>query len=390
VVTVDLITGLPKSAGYDSIWVAVDRVSKRIHIAPTTKEIDSVGNARLFRDHIWRHHGLPDQIISDRGPQFVQSFTQELNRLLGIETRSSTSFHPQTDGQTERVNMEIEQYLRMFTNQRQSDWADWLPLAEFAYNNRVHSSTRATPFELDTGRHPRMGVEPRRTSRVEAVNEFTQRMAKTLEETRSALRMAAEDMARYYDAHREEAETFVSGDKVWLDGRNIKTTRPTKKLDDRWFGPFKVEKPVSRNAYKLKLTKAFAQLYPVFHVSLLRRCHPDQITERPQPSRPDPELVGDHLEYEIDKVLDSKLVRSHLHYLVSFKGYGPEENLWLPEENITAPEAIADFRRLNPSAPRRISANVMKELMFRKYENLTTPSTPVAPINTITRRATKS
>lgn len=161
VVSVDLITSLPKSAGYDSIWVAVDRVSKRIHIAPTTKEIDSVDNACLFQDHVWRHHGLPDQIISDRGTQFVKSFTQELNRLLGIETRASTAFHPQTDGQTERVNMEIESYLRMFFNQRQTDWAEWLPLVEFSYNNHRHSSTQATPFELDTGRHPRMGVEPR-------------------------------------------------------------------------------------------------------------------------------------------------------------------------------------------------------------------------------------
>jgi len=251
VVTVDLITGLPESHGYDSIWVAVDRVSKRIHVAPTTKEVDAVGNARLFRDHVWRNHGLPDQIISDRGAQFVQSFTQELNHLLGIKTCASTAFHPQTDGQTEWVNMEIEQYLRLFINQWQSDWAEWLPLAEFAYNNRIHSSTQHSPFELDTGRHPRMGVEPQRTSHIEAVNEFTQRMSKTIEETQSALKLAAEDMARYYDACHGEAEVFKIGEKVWLDGWHIKTKRPTKKLDDCWFGPFRVVKVVSRNAYKV-------------------------------------------------------------------------------------------------------------------------------------------
>src|SRR5215472_4077424 len=247
VVTVDLVTDLPICQGYDTIWVAVDRLSKRIHIAPTTKDLDSVGHARLFRDHVWRHHGLPDQVISDRGPQFVRSFTRELNRLLGIETRASTAFHPQTDGQTERVNMEIEQYLRMFCNQRQDDWTEWLPLAEFAYNNRVHSSTRHTPFELDTGRHPRMGIEPRRTSRVEAATEFADRMARTILETQSALKQAADDMARYYDADRKEAEEFKVGDKVWLDAKNIKTQRPVKKVDDRWFGPFKISKVVNRN-----------------------------------------------------------------------------------------------------------------------------------------------
>ena len=106
----------------------------------------------------------------------------------------------------------------MFVNQRQSDWAEWLPLAEFAYNNRVHSSTRHSPFELDTGRHPRMGVEPRR-ARVEAVNEFTDRMSKVMEESRSALKLAAEDMARYYDAHHEEARGLRSVTRSgWMAG----------------------------------------------------------------------------------------------------------------------------------------------------------------------------
>lgn len=390
VVTVDLITQLPKSQGFDAIWVCVDRVSKRIHISPTTVEVDSVGLARLYLQHVWRHHGLPDQIISDRGPQFVSSFTKELNRLLGIETRSSTAFHPQTDGQTERVNMEIEQYLRIFVNERQNDWAEWLPLAEFSYNNRVHSSTQSTPFQLDTGRHPRMGVEPRRPTAVEAVNEFTERMSKTIDETRSALKKAADDMARYYDASHQEAERFEVGDKVWLSGKNINTTRPTKKLDVKWHGPFAVEKVVSRNAYRLGLTKAYSKLYPVFHVSLLRRHHPDEISERLQLDRPEPELVGDHEEYQVNQVLNSRLRSRRLEYLVSFKGYGPEENEWLPEENLeNAKEAIADFRRKNPGAPRRISAVVMNELMFRAYENLTQPP-PSAPISSITRRGVES
>ena len=133
-----------------------------------------------------------------------------------------------------------------------------------------------------------MGVEPRRQSSVEAANEFRDRMVKVMEETRASLKLAAEDMARYYDAHHQEAEVFQVGDKVWLDGRNIKTQRPTKKLDDRWFGPFKVTKVLSRAGYKLALTPAFAKLHPVFHVSLLRRFHPDQIAERPEPDRPGP------------------------------------------------------------------------------------------------------
>jgi len=200
--------------------------------------------------------------------------------------------------------MEVEQYLRLFVNHCQSDWSEWLPLAEFAYNNRVHSSTRRSPFEVDTGRHPRMGVEPRRTSRVEAADDFAQRMAKTLEETRSALKLAADDMARFYDVDHQEAEVFEVGDKVWLDGRNIKTDRPTKKLDDRWFGPFQVTKAHSRNAYRLKLTPGFAKIYPVFHVSFIVS---NLIRSQRDPA--EPVIVDGEPEYEVDKILDSKLLK---------------------------------------------------------------------------------
>ena len=226
---------------------------------------------------------------------------------------------------------------------------------------------------------------------MEAASDFAKRMAQTMDETRSALKLAAEDMARFYDQDHREAEVFQPGDKVWLDGRNIKTVRPTKKMDDRWFGPFVIDKAVSRNAYKLKLTHAFAQLYPVFHVSLLRHFQPDQIAERPQHDHPEPELVDGEPEYEVKELLDSKLIRRRLHYLVSFKGYGPEDNQWLPEENLgNAREAIAEFHRLNPSAPRRISAAAMQALMFRKYENLTEVLPPPKPITTISRRVAES
>ena len=100
------------------------------------------------------------EVISDHGTQFISQFMRELNKLLGIKAAASTACHPQTDGQTEQVNQEIEQYLRLFVNQHQDDWFDWISLAEFSYNNRIHSSTQTTPFLLDNGQHPRLGVEP--------------------------------------------------------------------------------------------------------------------------------------------------------------------------------------------------------------------------------------
>ena len=120
--------------------------------------------------------------------------------MLGIKLAASTAYHPQGDGQTERVNQELEQFLWVFVNKRQDDWQELLSLAEFQYNNHVHSSTQQSPFLLDTGRHPRMGFEPRQQeSRLESVNEFTNRMWNTLEEAKAALAKAKDDMAQYYD-----------------------------------------------------------------------------------------------------------------------------------------------------------------------------------------------
>jgi hypothetical protein len=126
---------------------------------------------------VWKLHGLPRNVVLDRGVQFVLEFTRELYCLLAIRIAASTAYHPQTDGQTEQVNQELEQYLRIFVNEQQDDWDDLLPMAEFQYNNHVHASTRQSPFMLDTGRHPRMGFEPHQPpSHLESVNEFKERM----------------------------------------------------------------------------------------------------------------------------------------------------------------------------------------------------------------------
>src|SRR6516164_8623968 len=132
--------------------------------------------ARLFLHHIWKLHGLPRSIISDRGPQFIAKFMQELYCILSITISSSTAYHPQTDGQTERVNQELEQYLRVFISERQDDWAELLPMAEFQHNNHIHSAMQTTPFLLDSGHAPRMGFKPHTPSQVEAVNKFMECM----------------------------------------------------------------------------------------------------------------------------------------------------------------------------------------------------------------------
>jgi hypothetical protein len=142
---------------------------------------------------------------------------KELNKLLGIQTKLSTVYHPQTDGQTERMNQEIEQYLQMFVSHRQDDWPEWIALCEFSYNNKINSAIQVSPFYANYGYNPRMGVEPHRRSKVEAVEDFAGRMKQVHEEAHAALAKAKEEMKRYADFHRGNPPEYKPGQKVWLE-----------------------------------------------------------------------------------------------------------------------------------------------------------------------------
>ena len=194
IISVDLITELPQSHGYDSILVAIDCLSKWAHFIATMSDITLLGVAQLFWDSIWKLHGLQGEVISDRGPQFMSNFMCGLSKILGIKVAASTAYHLQTNGQTEHVNQEVEQFLHLFINQRQDDWYDWLLIAEFAYNDRVHASTQTSPFMLDVGQNPQLGFEPIHESQLESLENFASRMAQAMEEAQAALVKAASDM----------------------------------------------------------------------------------------------------------------------------------------------------------------------------------------------------
>jgi len=191
----------------------VDSVSKKVYFVPMHTTVTVEGAARLFHHHIWKLHGLPKRVVSDHRPQFVASFTKELYRLLGIQLSSSTAWYPQMDGQTECVNQELNQFLHLFVNERQNNWYNLLPIAEFQHNNYVHSAMQQPPFLLNTGRIPRMGFEPSQVpSGLETINEFTERMKSATEEAKSAICKAQEDMTRYYNRKRTLAPVYKPGD----------------------------------------------------------------------------------------------------------------------------------------------------------------------------------
>jgi len=197
-------------------------LTKIVHFIPTTEKTSAGGLARLFRDNIWKLHGLPESIISDRGPQFVAGIMQELNRILRIESKLLTVFHPQTDGQIERVNQELEQYLRMFIDHRQKQWPDWLGTAEFVYNNKVHSSTKTLPFKANYRQDPRIGFKIRKKGKYKGAEKFVIKIKEVQEEAKAALRKAQEKIKKYADRKRAEVNKYKVGDLVILSTKDLK------------------------------------------------------------------------------------------------------------------------------------------------------------------------
>ncbi|CAF4458630.1 unnamed protein product, partial [Didymodactylos carnosus] len=156
-VTMDFIVGLPKTAaGHDSIIVCIDRLTKRAYFKPNKFQATAVDTATIFFETIFRHHSLPRIIISDRDPKFTSLFWQTLFTCIGTKLSLSTAFHPQTDGQSERLNRTVEEMLRHYVTQQPEKWDETLTQIEFAYNNSIQTSTGFSPFFLDTGRHPRI------------------------------------------------------------------------------------------------------------------------------------------------------------------------------------------------------------------------------------------
>ncbi|SJL10435.1 uncharacterized protein ARMOST_13821 [Armillaria ostoyae] len=354
-VSVDMVTGLPDSNGHDALLVVVDRFSKAIILVPCNVELSAAGWARTLRDHVYAHHGMPQVVISDRGPQFVSAFMKELYRMLDITQNASTAFHPQTDGQTERVNQEVEKYLRIFINYHQNDWADWLPLAEFAHNNRAHSATGRSPFMILYGRNPRIMPDSPRTlnAKVPAASDFSKAIAQIHKETELALEQAAGRMKAQYDKHKRPAQEYHAGDKVWLDATNLHLPRPKKKLDDKRVGPFLVLEKTGASAYKLKLPPHW-KIHPRFNEKLLSPFTPPSFPNQEQPPPPPPDLIDGEEEWEIEEILDSKSrkVRAKrgepsttvIDYFIKWVGHTREHNSWVTASEMgNTQEAIADY-----------------------------------------------
>ena len=208
-ISMDFIMQLPKSYGCSTVWEIVDRFSKMAHFVPVKDgQKTAEGCAKLFLENIWKLHGLPSSIISDRDPVFNSKFWAELMGRLDVWLRKSTAFHQQTDGQTEKVNQSLEQYLRQYCNYEQDNWYDLLPLAEYPYNNSATTTTQMSPFFANYGFHPRTNWPVEKESKNPASRNYAHWMESVHELYVKRPEATHERMGKYYDSSRKEAPPY--------------------------------------------------------------------------------------------------------------------------------------------------------------------------------------
>ncbi|KAF8748095.1 hypothetical protein RHS01_11053 [Rhizoctonia solani] len=317
-VSYNFITGFPKSNGHNAILVVINSFSK--FVTWTTGQ-----NSLRPRDNV--HREIPKGSIPTPWDQTLI--------LIGL---------PSGVRRSNRKGESIHQfYLRSYVAADHLDWASWLPLAEYAYNNAKHSATGKTPFELVYGRNPVMNPSNVPANVPEADN-VADTLAQEWKEAESALRMTKERMAGTKGVIPE----FSIGEKVWLDAKNVEIRSNSNKLDPKRLGPFKITERISSHAYCLELP-ATMKIHDVFYVGLLSKVH--ESPSQPLPERPPPETIEGEEEYKVEQIIDSKKQRGKWFYLIKWKGYGPEDNSWEPEELLE--HSQEEIKRFNQARLRK-------------------------------------
>ncbi|MBW0541963.1 hypothetical protein O181_081678 [Austropuccinia psidii MF-1] len=239
----------------------------------------------------------------------------------------------------------------MYVSYHQDDWNTWLPLAKFHYNNSDHSSTKQSPFLTVYGTDPQL--DSVHITQDTPAGKLSTKLQSVQQDVKRELEVAIYQFKRYADKSRASPPVFNPGDIVWLSSKNIKSTRPTKKLSKRWLGPFQILNKVSTDAYHLKLLSQWKYIQPVFHISLLEPVKTSTIPNWYQ-EPPPPIIIEEEEGWEVSQTLDSKLNRRKVWYLVKWKGFSQdsETSTWEPAENLkNCPELVKYFYSLNPDKP---------------------------------------
>ncbi|KIN99141.1 hypothetical protein M404DRAFT_30604 [Pisolithus tinctorius Marx 270] len=336
-ISMDFIEQLPASTSFTAILVVVDRLSKQAIFIPTHDTITAPELAKLFLLHVFSKHGVPAHVTSDQGSEFISHFFQSLGKALDMHLHFTSGYHPEGDGQTERTNQTLEQYLRVYCNYQQDNWADLLPLAKFAYNNAPSATTGVSPFFANKGYHPNISVYPSRDLTSTRACDYAVDLDSLHQYLREEMTLAQQCYQGPADAKRMPALDF-------------------KKLSERNLGLYLVIAQASTHSFTLRLPDSMCAVHPVFHVSQLEPAIPNTILNWTQPPPPPVEVDGE-LEFEVAEILDSKVDWHRwcwLQYLVQWTGYEgtDEETTWvLATELDNASELVQEFHSRYPSKP---------------------------------------
>jgi len=370
---------------WDSVLIVVEKLSRRTHFIPgrTTDKAPDV--AKRFFNEIVRLHGMPSVIVTDRDARFTSMFWTTLMKDFGVKLAMSTAYHPQTDGQSERMVRTFKEMLRHYISNTQHDWVDHISSLEFAYNNSVNPTTGFTPFELDIGYHPATphtisAPDPRN---VAASEEFKDNLNTMLVVAQDSIQHAQELQAKYHDKKRQDYH-FKIGDPVILSTQYIyppsHRTKGSRKLRAAYIGPFKIIGKYGSNAYRLDLP-AHLQVHPVINAIYLEpyRMNPERFSDRQEPPPPpivDPE--SNELEYFVERIVNHRRTkRGKLEYLTHWLGYPDYEDTWQSVESLEGHEdLIKDYRY----------RTTRQEAENQRSRKKTTIEPPQRMVNTPSRR----
>ena len=329
--------------GNDFIAGFVCNLSREAILLPCKSTINSKGTVELYIARVLPRTGIPQVLNSDRGPQFISHFWRHLWKMLKTRVALSAPYHPNSNPWVERQNKTLLESLRSFVNARQDDWEECLPMYEFAYNNSYNPSLGDTPFFLSHGRRPALPIMVGNPTPSPAVNDFVQNLQNRIIAARDHIRLTQGEAA---DRRQKTLNptTFNVGDLVLLNTEHYNLQLPSLKLSPRWIGPLKVLQLRGPNTVLIEVPPRLKRIEPIQNVVHLKAYVPRPPHVGPTPPVQMPDIIDDQEEYEVEEILSHRGTGAKTQYLVRFRGYGPEDDLWLPQRNLrNAPDILKDY-----------------------------------------------
>jgi len=290
----DFIEKLPSSSGFDTILVIVDCLLKQAIFIPTHNTITSAELARLFVIHVFSKYGVPSHVTSNRGSEFVSHFFRSLGTALDMRLHFTSGYHPEANGQAERTNQTLEQYLRVYYNYQQDNWSELLPLAEFAYNNAPSATTGVFPFFANKGYHPNLSVYPERDIASSRAHDFILNLDELQDTLKEEIAKAQRQYQPSANLRRRQPPDFQVKQLVFVRSQYFQTTCSLKKLSEKYLRPYEIIAQPSPQSFTLCLPDTMRAAHPVFHVSMLEPATPNTFQQHSEPL-PAPVIVRGHL-----------------------------------------------------------------------------------------------